>query len=42
MITAGDVAPALLDDDAGVQERIRRQPMLNWKAQHVRSRSSAR
>jgi hypothetical protein len=27
-----------LDDNAGVQERIRRQPMLNWKAQHVRAR----
>ena len=38
LLDNGEVAPALLDDDAGVQERIRRQPMLNWKAQHVRAR----
>jgi len=34
----GEVAAEALVDDAEVQDRIRRQPMLNWKAQHVRER----
>ena len=38
----GEVVAEALHDDSEVQERIRRQPMLNWKAQHVRQRGGKR
>jgi hypothetical protein len=34
----GEVVAEALHDVPDVQDRIRRQPMLNWKAQHVRAR----
>lgn len=34
----GAIEPQLLHDDPDVQNRIRTQPMLLWKAQHVRKR----
>jgi len=38
LLDDGEVIAEALHDDSNVQERIRRQPMLNWKAQHVRER----
>jgi hypothetical protein len=38
LLDHGEVIAEALHDDSDVQERIRRQPMLNWKAQHVRAR----
>jgi hypothetical protein len=32
----------ILVDDPEVRDRIQRQPMLNWKAQHVRERRRER
>ena len=32
----GEVAAELITDDAELQERVRRQPMLAWKAENVR------
>jgi hypothetical protein len=37
LLTEGEIDAALLHDDPDVQERIRQQPMLVWKAQHVRA-----
>jgi len=36
MLDDGEIEAAALHDDPAVQDRIRRQPMLVWKAQHVR------
>ena len=36
LLDGGEVVAEALLDDSDVQERIGRQPMLNWKAQHVR------
>lgn len=36
LLDDGEIDAAALHDDAEVQERIRRQPMLLWKARHVR------
>ena len=38
LLDHGEVIAEALHDDPDVQDRIRRQPMLNWKAQHVRER----
>ena len=38
LLDHGEVTAETLHDDPDVQDRIRRQPMLNWKAQHVRER----
>lgn len=37
LLDRGEIQPALLTDDPALQQRIRDQPMLAWKAQHVRS-----
>ncbi len=37
LLDDGEIDAAALHDDPGVQERIRRQPMLAWKAAHVRA-----
>jgi hypothetical protein len=42
VMDAGEVTAEALVDDPAVQDRIRRQPMLNWKAKHVRERRGAR
>lgn len=36
LLDAGEIEAELLHDDQEVQARIRMQPMLQWKAQHVR------
>lgn len=36
LLDDGEIDAAALHDDPDVQERIRRQPMLVWKARHVR------
>jgi hypothetical protein len=36
LLKHGEVKPELLTSDAGLADIIRRQPMLEWKAQHVR------
>ncbi len=36
LLEEGNVVAEALHDDSDVQDRIRRQPMLNWKARHVR------
>ena len=36
LLDAGEIAPDLLTDDPGMQDRITAQPMLRWKAIHVR------
>lgn len=36
LLDEGEIRPELLHGDASVQDRIRRQPMLKWKAAHVR------
>lgn len=38
----GELLAEALHDDPAVQGRIRRQPMLNWKAQHVREHRGSR
>ncbi len=38
----GEVAAELLTDDAELQERVRRQPMLAWKAENVRKHRATR
>jgi len=40
--TEGEIEPALLHDDPTVRYRIRDQPMLIWKAQHVREHRERR
>lgn len=37
LLHRGEVQPALLTDDPALQQRIQAQPMLAWKAQHVRT-----
>lgn len=37
LLSRGEVQPALLTDDAALQQRIQDQPMLEWKARHVRA-----
>jgi hypothetical protein len=36
LLDDGEIDAAALHDDPAVQERIRKQSMLEWKAQHVR------
>lgn len=36
LLDHGEVEPALLTENAKLQRRIRSQPLLDWKAQHVR------
>jgi hypothetical protein len=36
LLDEGEVDAAALHPDPEVQDRIRRQPMLQWKARHVR------
>jgi hypothetical protein len=36
LLDDGEIDAAALHDDPDVQERVRRQPMLRWKAKHVR------
>jgi hypothetical protein len=36
LLDDGEIDAAALHDDPAVQERVRRQPMLVWKARHVR------
>ena len=38
LLDEGEIVAEALVDDESAQDRIRRQPMLNWKAQHVRKR----
>jgi hypothetical protein len=38
LLDHGEVTAEALHGDPDIQDRIRRQPMLNWKAQHVRER----
>jgi hypothetical protein len=42
LLEDGEVVAEALHDDSDVQDRIRRQPMLNWKAQHVREHRRTR
>ena len=42
LLEDGEVIAEALHDDSDVQDRIRRQPMLNWKAQHVRQHRRTR
>lgn len=37
----GDIRPELLTEDSELQERIRLQPLLQWKVQHVRQHRGA-
>jgi hypothetical protein len=36
ILDKGKIAPELLTDDADMQDRIRRHPLLEWKAMNVR------
>jgi predicted nucleotidyltransferase component of viral defense system len=36
LLDRGEIAPSLLTSDASLQDRIRRQPLLEWKALNVR------
>ena len=36
LLDEGRIEPSLLTDDESLQDRIRRQPLLEWKAQNVR------
>jgi hypothetical protein len=36
LLDHGEIKPELLTQDAGLADIIRRQPMLQWKAQHTR------
>jgi hypothetical protein len=38
LLDRGEIVAEALHDEPDVQERIRRQPMIKWKAQHVRER----
>lgn len=38
LTTEGEIEPEALHDDPDVQNRIRTQPMLRWKAEQVRKR----
>ena len=38
LLDDGELEPDRLTDDAELQDRVRRQPMLQWKRQHVRKR----
>ncbi len=42
LLDDGEIVAEALVDDESVQDRIRRQPMLNWKAQHVREHRGVR
>ena len=42
LLDDGEIVAEALVDDESAQDRIRRQPMLNWKAQHVRERRRER
>ena len=37
LLECGEIDAAALHDDPDMQDRIRRQPMLQWKASHVRA-----
>ncbi len=41
LLDHGEIDPSLLTSDASLQDRIRRQPMLEWKAQNVRQHRAA-
>jgi hypothetical protein len=36
LLDKGEIAPELLTADEGLQDRIRRHPLLEWKAVNVR------
>jgi hypothetical protein len=36
ILDKGEIAPELLTTDAGLQDRIRKHPLLEWKAVNVR------
>lgn len=36
VLDKGKIAPELLTDDKDMQDRIRRHPLLEWKAMNVR------
>jgi len=38
LVDRGEIKPELLTPDAGLADIIRRQPMLEWKAQHARGK----
>jgi hypothetical protein len=42
LLEEGKVIAEALHDDSDVQDRIRRQPMLAWKAQHLREHRRTR
>jgi hypothetical protein len=35
VLERGEIKPEMLTTDAGLADRIRRQPMLEWKARHA-------
>jgi hypothetical protein len=39
VVDRGEVAPGLLTDDSKLQERIRAQPALQWRARHAQGRA---
>jgi hypothetical protein len=41
LLEHGEIKPELLTPDAGLTDIIRRQPMLEWKAQHAGPKGSA-
>ncbi len=41
LLDQGEIDPSLLTSDTSLQDRIRRQPMLEWKAQNVRQHRAA-
>ena len=41
LLDGGEIDATLLTDDPGLQQRIEAQPLLAWKAQHVRSHRTA-
>ena len=41
LLDEGEIDATLLTDDPGLQQRIEAQPLLAWKAQHVRSHRTA-
>ena len=42
LLDDGEIVAEILVDEPEVRDRIQRQPMLNWKAQHVRERRRER
>jgi predicted nucleotidyltransferase component of viral defense system len=38
VLERGEIKPEMLTTDAGLADRIRRQPMLEWKARHAQSK----